>query len=68
MDSLAANSAAHYPKCGSASNVVVVGKKDGTKRFCVDYRKLNDVTRKVSYPLPRPQEMLHELGPGSLGD
>ena len=47
------------------SNVVVVGKKDGTKRFCVDYRKLNDVTRKVSYPLPRPQEMLHELGPAA---
>ena len=34
-----------------ASPIVVVKKKDGTRRFCVHYRKLNDITRKHSYLL-----------------
>ena len=35
-----------------AASIVLVRKKDGTHRFCVDYRKSNDVTKKDSYPLP----------------
>ena len=41
-----------------ASPVVMVKKKDGTVRMCVDYRRLNDVTRKDSFPLPRLDESL----------
>jgi len=45
-----------------ASPVVLVKKKDGTARYCIDYRRLNAVTRKDSYPLPRIDDSLDALG------
>jgi len=44
-----------------ASPIVLVKKKDGGLRFCVDYRELNKQTRKDSYPLPKIKEMLDTL-------
>jgi len=44
-----------------SSPIVLVKKSDGTTRFCIDYRKLNEVTRKNSYPLPRIDDHLEAL-------
>ena len=44
-----------------SSPIVLVRKKDGSTRFCVDYRLLNHVTLKDSYPLPRIDDSLDAL-------
>jgi len=43
------------PRIGSkwVSNIVLVHKKGGALRYCIDYRGLNAVTTKANYPLPR---------------
>lgn len=44
-----------------AGPVVLVRRKDSTLCFCVDYRRLNSVTHKDSYPLPRTEVSLASL-------
>ena len=41
--------------------ILLVGKKKGTLRMCVDYRELNKQTVKYRYPLPRQDELLDQL-------
>ena len=41
--------------------VLLVKKKDGTMRLCVDYRQLNKVTIKNRYPLPRIDDLMDQL-------
>ena len=44
-----------------SSPIVMVRKKDGTYRFCVDFQKVNDVSRKDAYPLPYINAILDKL-------
>ncbi|XP_026453525.1 uncharacterized protein LOC113354395 [Papaver somniferum] len=44
-----------------AAHILLVKKKDGTLRFCVDYCKLNDITVKDKFPIPLIEELLDEL-------
>lgn len=44
-----------------ASPIVLVRKKNGALRFCIDYHELDHITRKDAYPLPRIDNTLDSL-------
>ena len=46
--------------------VLFVKKKDGSLRLCIDYRKLNQVTVKNRYPLPRIDDLFDQLRDASV--
>ena len=61
LQSMRENDVIQPSKSPWASPIVLVRKKDNRFRFCVDYRKLNDVTHKDAYPLPRINDTLNTL-------
>jgi hypothetical protein len=49
-----------------AAHVLFVEKKDGTRRMCIDYQALNEVTIKNKYPLPRIEDLFDQLRGASV--
>ena len=49
-----------------SSPVVLVEKPDKSIRFCVNYQRLNAISRKKSFPLPNPDELLAKIGENQL--
>ena len=51
-----------HSKSDWASPIVIVPKKDGTLRLCMDYRQLNSVFKVDAYLMPRIDELVDNLG------
>ena len=62
IDDMLADDTIHPSVSPWSSPIVIVPKKDGSKRFCVDFCKLNAVTKPNNYPLPKIDEILDNLG------
>ena len=52
----------HLSRSPCSFPVKVVDKKDGNKRFCTDFRKLNNISKKSSWSFPVTVDMLAALG------
>uniref|UniRef100_A0A1Y1N3D6 RNA-directed DNA polymerase n=1 Tax=Photinus pyralis TaxID=7054 RepID=A0A1Y1N3D6_PHOPY len=61
VDDMLENGVIEPSKSAWASPICLIPKKDHTYRFCVDYRKLNAVTAKDSYPIPYLSSILDQL-------
>ena len=62
VDRMLRHGVIHEAQSEWAAPVIIVEKQDGSPRFCVDYRRLNALTVKDSYPLPRMEDCLDSPG------
>jgi hypothetical protein len=61
LEKMLANGVIKPSKSPWGAPVVLVRKKSGELRFCIDFRRLNEVTKKDAYPLPKIDECLDAL-------
>ncbi|XP_072182172.1 uncharacterized protein [Diadema setosum] len=62
IDVMLANGIIEPSNSNWSSPVVLVPKADGTSRFCIDYRKVNTITKTDSFPLPLIEECIDRVG------
>ncbi|CAD6199495.1 unnamed protein product [Caenorhabditis auriculariae] len=62
LDEMLSKGVAEPSSSPYASPVVLVKKKDGTIRVCIDYREINKVIKQDSYPLPKMDSIVQDLG------
>ena len=62
LEEMLANNIIEESKSEWSSPMVIVGKRDGTIRICVDYRKLNVISETDAYPMPRIDELIDKVG------
>ena len=62
LEEMLANNVIEESKSEWSSPMVIVGKKDGTIRICVNYRKLNAISETDAYPMPRLDELIDKVG------
>lgn len=61
VDAMLADDIIEPSKSSWSSPIVMIRKPDSTYRFCLDFRKLNQVTKKDAYPLPQMESILSKL-------
>ena len=61
VEELPGNGIIEHSSSPWASPIVLVAKQDGSTRFCVDYRRLNAITKLDEFPLPRVDDSLDVL-------
>ena len=62
VDDMLTSGVIRVSKAPAHSQVMLTPKKNGSWRFCIDYRRLNVITSATHWPLPRIKEMLQRLG------
>ncbi len=66
VDTLIADDIAEPSNSPWGCTVVLAPKKDGTLRFCCDYRRLNAITVRDVYPIPRADDVINHLGGSTI--
>lgn len=61
LDSMLAEGIVEPCSSPYCSQIVIARKKDGRPRFCIDYRRLNEVTEDTAQPIPRIPDPLKDL-------